>query len=610
MKGSFTILNLRDLLIVLFLFSLFFLNSATSYSQETTILQEDWESGIGNWSASNGVWEVGIPTVGPDSGHSGQNCAGTILNGNYPGGSNTRLESPISPVISLPSLSSGEKIQLKFWHWFRNSDDKGDVQISVNGGEWNTISNPSFDGTSNLWTQYVADLSSYADSTIRIGFKFTSGTYNSDNGWYIDDILIERKVVSFDNNNPEDFELGVGDWSADNGLWQVGIPQVGPDNSYSIPNCAGIVLDGNYPGGANTRLISPPILLPMISSTEKIQLKFWHWYINSDDKGYVQISVNRSEWRTISDPSFDGTSNLWTQYIADLSAYADSTVRIGFYFTSGTYNAHNGWYIDDVLIETKFVSFNNPEDFELGVDDWSADNGIWQIGIPTVGPANTHSGQNCAGTILDNNYPGGSNTRLISPEIELIPLQGEIPVLYFWHWFRLSDDKGEVQISVNKGAWQTISGPFRGTSPVWSQAPGVDLSAFADSTIRIAFYFTSGTYNSDNGWYIDDIRIEGVTPTEIGEIKTDLPKQIILYQNYPNPFNPTTQFRFDLPKAAEVSIVIYNRLGQKVAEILNTLKPAGAHFVDFDGSNFSSGLYFYQIRTLHFKQVNKMLLLK
>jgi hypothetical protein len=83
-----------------------------AYGQTMIILEQDWEAGIGSWYADNGLWEVGVPTVGPTSTHSGINCAGTVLGGNYPPNANTRL---ISPSISLPTPTGGEIIQLKFW---------------------------------------------------------------------------------------------------------------------------------------------------------------------------------------------------------------------------------------------------------------------------------------------------------------------------------------------------------------------------------------------------------------------------------------------------------------------------------------------------------------
>ena len=118
---------------------------ANAYSQTPdTLWSESWESGIGNWYASNGLWETGMPTVGPDSGYLSQNCVGTLLASNYPPNADTRL---ISPTIILPSKNPNEKIQLKLWHWFRTKEnnstypysynpDKCIIQISVNSGNW------------------------------------------------------------------------------------------------------------------------------------------------------------------------------------------------------------------------------------------------------------------------------------------------------------------------------------------------------------------------------------------------------------------------------------------------------------------------------------------
>ena len=600
------------------LFIIFIVSSLSLVAQP--IINQDFESGIGNWWVDNGLWEVGIPTVGPQSTHSGVRCAGTVLSGNYTSNANTRL---ISPQIILPALSSGEYIKLKFWYWFRLDEDsfygydQGFVQISVNGGDWQTLAGP-ISGWSTAWTQGYVDLSAYADSTVRIAFNFTSSGAHEENGWYIDDISITVGAPVF--NNPEDFEIGTGDWSTDNGLWEVGIPTVGPDSGHSGQNCVGTILGGNYYKDANTRLISPQIILPALSSGEYIKLKFWYWFrLDEDsfygyDQGFVQISVNGGDWQTLAGP-ISGWSTAWTQGYVDLSAYADSTVRIAFNFTSSGAHEENGWYIDDISITVGAPVFNNPEDFEIGIGDWSADNGLWEAGIPTVGPDSAHSGQNCVGTILGGNYYKDSNTRLISPQIPLNPVQGNFVELYYWHWFRLDEDsfygydQGYVEISVNGGSWQTLAGPISGLSTVWTQGY-VDLSAYADSTVRIAFNFTSSGAHEDNGWYIDDVRIEGIPPQGIEEYQNIHPHRYTLSQNYPNPFNPATNIQFGLPKASHVKIEVFNILGQKVATLLDERKSAGYHAVEFDGSNLSSGVYFYKIQADAFSRVRKMLLIK
>jgi bacillopeptidase F (M6 metalloprotease family) len=60
------------------------------------------------------------------------------------------------------------------------------------GGGWETVSDPDFDGSSPVWTQHVVDLSEYAGSNIRIAFYFTSNHIYVSNGWYLDDVSLEK----------------------------------------------------------------------------------------------------------------------------------------------------------------------------------------------------------------------------------------------------------------------------------------------------------------------------------------------------------------------------------------------------------------------------------
>ena len=69
--------------------------------------------------------------------------------------------------------------------------------------------------------------------------------------------------------------------------------------------------------------------------------------------------------------------------------------------------------------------------------------------------------------------------------------------------------------------------------------------------------------------------------------------QIQLDQNYPNPFNLSTKIKFTLPKSDEISIDIYNTIGEKLATLLNKTMPAGNHEIEFNAQDLSSGLYVY-----------------
>jgi hypothetical protein len=83
-----------------------------------------------------------------------------------------------------------------------------------------------------------------------------------------------------------------------------------------------------------------------------------------------------------------------------------------------------------------------------------------------------------------------------------------------------------------------------------------------------------------------------------------------LEQNYPNPFNPSTTIKFSLPEATNVTLRIYNTLGQKVDEIVNTNLEAGWYDYQWDAGNIATGIYIYELRTDKFISVKKMIFMK
>jgi hypothetical protein len=102
----------------------------------------------------------------------------------------------------------------------------------------------------------------------------------------------------------------------------------------------------------------------------------------------------------------------------------------------------------------------------------------------------------------------------------------------------------------------------------------------------------------------------GCDPIGIVQIIDKTPTSYCLYQNYPNPFNPGTKIRYDIPKTTGVKLVIYDALGRVVETLVDMEFGAGSYEVTWDGSSYSSGLYFYKIIAGDYVHTNKMVLIK
>ncbi|MCZ7609893.1 MAG: YCF48-related protein [Ignavibacterium sp.] len=89
-----------------------------------------------------------------------------------------------------------------------------------------------------------------------------------------------------------------------------------------------------------------------------------------------------------------------------------------------------------------------------------------------------------------------------------------------------------------------------------------------------------------------------------------LPFEFSLSQNYPNPFNPSTTINYEIPSQQFVSLKVYDVLGNEVAILVNEDRSAGSYEINFDASNLSSGIYFYQLKTSEFIQTKKMIYLR
>ena len=98
--------------------------------------------------------------------------------------------------------------------------------------------------------------------------------------------------------------------------------------------------------------------------------------------------------------------------------------------------------------------------------------------------------------------------------------------------------------------------------------------------------------------------------TGIQTLTTELPQKFSLSQNYPNPFNPSTKIRFQIAKATNVKLVVYDALGREVSVLANENMQPGSYVADFDAEGLPTGVYFYRLATSDFVETKRMILLK
>ncbi len=100
------------------------------------------------------------------------------------------------------------------------------------------------------------------------------------------------------------------------------------------------------------------------------------------------------------------------------------------------------------------------------------------------------------------------------------------------------------------------------------------------------------------------------TYTGISRIEVSIPEEYDLFNNYPNPFNPSTTIRYQIPHGGPVSLTVHTLLGKEIEQLVKGEQLAGTYSVQWNASAYSSGIYFYTLRTGKYSQTKKLLLLK
>ena len=193
----------------------------------------------------------------------------------------------------------------------------------------------------------------------------------------------------------------------------------------------------------------------------------------------------------------------------------------------------------------------------------------------------------------------GKNYTLYAVKGEVDLSQYELPPAPMAGMFDIRYSSGRIAEDLNS-AIKTIemSGV---TYPLTVRVENIDIRLMDETGKNVNVNLKSG----------EDVVISDATINKLMVSSQLIPEKYSLEQNYPNPFNPSTVIEFSLPEdVGNVKLSIYNTLGEKIAELVNTTLVAGKYQYQWNAQNVATGMYIYELRTDKFVSVKKMLLLK
>jgi hypothetical protein len=208
----------------------------------------------------------------------------------------------------------------------------------------------------------------------------------------------------------------------------------------------------------------------------------------------------------------------------------------------------------------------------------------------------------------------GANPRFVTPPLNMVPLK-------YFLWQKWDANKDSM--------WAYV--PEAGKNQVW---PLPENLAYANDTLKTAAmggfplgdlyhwwnpavrtgatdYYSAWQAQADQERATITTWLETGSPTSVKRLPGSvIPADFTLSQNYPNPFNPTTQIMYSVPQKGQISLKVYNNLGQEVATLFNGVQHAGNYVATFNGTKLASGVYFYTLKSGNVTITKKLALIK
>lgn len=520
----------------------------------------DFEQNSNGFSASaGGDWQWGTPTVGPLTAFSGVRLWGTQLRGNYSNCSNSMLD---LPAIDLTDI---DHCQVTFWHWYSmefSGDvlwDGGNVKISVDGSPFEVIEPVGgYDQIIDYYNRIIGN---------EAGF---GGPEDTGNFWHQERIDLS---IYKDKTATLRFHFGSDDNTTSFG-WYIDDVEI-----LLLQNKSPIIMETTRL--ANTSDVTGPYwVTSTIIDGSSIASASLFFSVDSA-KTFSEISM-----KSINENHYQGEipGQPYGTFVNYYIKAGDQSSNITTDPSSAPFRTYS-FLVTDRLPQLEVV-FDNRNITILNGETYKDSLLLRNLGL------------------IDLVYSIEDSFESTAREVELLNTNRSES---FDH--KIGFEKGFSRLE-----FKPSKGIIRGEASHW-------ITLIIDSTaLDLGDYQTNVLINSNDpispvftiplsihvvGTVVDEETIKGQS----------LPSEYALGQNYPNPFNSETNISYQLPKSGMLVLKIYNVLGQEIRALSDSPQVAGFHSVIWDGRDecgkqSTSGIYIYILKSGHFTQTRKMLLIQ
>jgi len=402
----------------------------------------------------------------------------------------------------------------------------------------------------------------------------------------------------YNSIGPDFYTDGTGTFSSPSGISTTSKITFAPKKKqYQLP----MTYNSNW-NSSGTQTVATTLVLPFIGNQTTTLVQ--NYSVETTVDGYGTVKM----------PGGKILNALRIKSVTNLTANAQTTTTVNYLILTKTGESVS-ITVKDVNATTGVVA--------IDAINWTNGDGISN---PSTNTVTTSSNPSNGGTTSGGGtFNAGSNVTLVATPNSGFTFTnwtegGTVLSTSASYTFALNSNR---TLAANFAAVQfittTSSNPSNGGTTSGSGTSSSGSNVIVVATPNSGFIFTNwtegGTVVSTSSSYAFSasknraLVANFTSATSIQQIG-ELPTRFSLSQNYPNPFNPTTTIHFNLPNKSMVQLSVYNSLGQEIVKLVNQELNIGIYSLSFDGSNLSSGIYFYQLRTENVSNTKRMVMIK